>query len=601
MASSRAAAASSTCSPPASRSPCASSGSAMRSSRCGRSTRPTSAGPVRSLTRPSCPRASSSSTPISSQRSRSGSAVRPRSSRSRSPPTSRGCRMGTLGDAAEVWGGHLAPATALDHLGDAIWVLDEPDEVSAAAEFLWSQADERRAELERAGELPPRWPAAYPEPRDWKRRLHEARDARADLGVRGRRRAARRQPVRLARAGPAAHADRVARRPRWRGSRKEGARVVLASDQSARLAEILDGVRHRRRAHGPRRRRRSRRAGSSLIDRSLNGGFAGGPGRPRPASPTASSSVPSVSVGRGRSVGSSPATSSSGSSPATSSSISTTACRDITGSCGARPAGRAPRNATSSSCTSPTAAGSGSRSSRSSASPAMPAARTRSSRASAEGSGSAPGRASARPSATSRTSCSSSTRPRADAPGRPFGEDTPWQAEMEAAFPYEETPDQLRAAVEVKADLERATPDGPARRGRRGVRQDRGRASARRSRRSSRACRSRCSSRRPSSPPSTSRRSRSGSRRTRSRSARSAAFVPPREHADTIAGLAAGSVDLVIGTHRLLSKDVRFRDLGLVVVDEEQRFGVAPQGAPEATAHRGPRPDAVRDARSRAR
>jgi transcription-repair coupling factor (superfamily II helicase) len=36
-----------------------------------------------------------------------------------------------------------------------------------------------------------------------------------------------------------------------------------------------------------------------------------------------------------------------------------------------------------------------------------------------------------------------------------------------------------------------------------------------------------------------------------------------------------GSVDLVIGTHRLLSKDVRFKDLGLVVVDEEQRFGVA--------------------------
>ena len=42
-----------------------------------------------------------------------------------------------------------------------------------------------------------------------------------------------------------------------------------------------------------------------------------------------------------------------------------------------------------------------------------------------------------------------------------------------------------------------------------------------------------------------------------------------------MAGLADGSVDLVIGTHRLLSRDVRFKDLGLVVVDEEQRFGVA--------------------------
>jgi transcription-repair coupling factor (superfamily II helicase) len=52
-------------------------------------------------------------------------------------------------------------------------------------------------------------------------------------------------------------------------------------------------------------------------------------------------------------------------------------------------------------------------------------------------------------------------------------------------------------------------------------------------------------------------------------------FVPPREQSRTLAGLEDGSVDLVIGTHRLLSRDVKFRDLGLVVVDEEQRFGVA--------------------------
>jgi transcription-repair coupling factor (superfamily II helicase) len=52
-------------------------------------------------------------------------------------------------------------------------------------------------------------------------------------------------------------------------------------------------------------------------------------------------------------------------------------------------------------------------------------------------------------------------------------------------------------------------------------------------------------------------------------------FVAPREQDATIRGLADGSIDLVIGTHRLLSKDVAFRDLGLVVVDEEQRFGVA--------------------------
>ncbi len=52
-------------------------------------------------------------------------------------------------------------------------------------------------------------------------------------------------------------------------------------------------------------------------------------------------------------------------------------------------------------------------------------------------------------------------------------------------------------------------------------------------------------------------------------------FRSPSEVRETIAGIADGSVDLVIGTHRLVSGDVKFKDLGLVVVDEEQRFGVA--------------------------
>lgn len=52
-------------------------------------------------------------------------------------------------------------------------------------------------------------------------------------------------------------------------------------------------------------------------------------------------------------------------------------------------------------------------------------------------------------------------------------------------------------------------------------------------------------------------------------------FRTPAEIRDTIAGLADGSVDLVIGTHRLISGDVQYKDLGLVVIDEEQRFGVA--------------------------
>jgi transcription-repair coupling factor (superfamily II helicase) len=51
-------------------------------------------------------------------------------------------------------------------------------------------------------------------------------------------------------------------------------------------------------------------------------------------------------------------------------------------------------------------------------------------------------------------------------------------------------------------------------------------------------------------------------------------FRPPREIAAVLQDAAAGSVDIIIGTHRLLSKDVEFRDLGLLIVDEEQRFGV---------------------------
>src|SRR6202012_432531 len=51
-------------------------------------------------------------------------------------------------------------------------------------------------------------------------------------------------------------------------------------------------------------------------------------------------------------------------------------------------------------------------------------------------------------------------------------------------------------------------------------------------------------------------------------------FRDKKETAEVLAGLADGKVDIVIGTHRILSKDVEFRDLGLLVVDEEQRFGV---------------------------
>ena len=52
-------------------------------------------------------------------------------------------------------------------------------------------------------------------------------------------------------------------------------------------------------------------------------------------------------------------------------------------------------------------------------------------------------------------------------------------------------------------------------------------------------------------------------------------FRSPREQAEILAALVRGDVDIVIGTHRLLSADVQFKELGLVVIDEEQRFGVS--------------------------
>src|SRR5438045_9319189 len=52
-------------------------------------------------------------------------------------------------------------------------------------------------------------------------------------------------------------------------------------------------------------------------------------------------------------------------------------------------------------------------------------------------------------------------------------------------------------------------------------------------------------------------------------------FVSPKEQKKDVADAESGKVDIVIGTHRLLSKDIKFHDLGLMIVDEEQRFGVA--------------------------
>src|SRR4029453_15628030 len=146
--------------------------------------------------------------------------------------------QGQLVDAPEIWAGYLAPATGIDHLGDEVLVIDEPGDVSASADFLWTQADEGRAELERAGALPKTWPYAYVARRDWKSQLSTARtleltwESEIDGAPPGGNPFGWPEP----RLPPTPIGELAETVSRWR---REGIRVVLASDQSARLSEIL--------------------------------------------------------------------------------------------------------------------------------------------------------------------------------------------------------------------------------------------------------------------------------------------------------------------------------------------------------------------------
>ncbi len=157
--------------------------------------------------------------------------------------------------------------------------------------------------------------------------------------------------------------------------------------------------------------------------------------------------------------------------------------------------------------------------------------------------------------------------------GYAFGTDTPWQRELEDAFVYVETPDQLSSIDEVKADMERTVPMdrlicGDVGYGKTEI-----------------AVRAAFKAIQDGKQvavlvPTTllvqqhfqtfSERYAQFPVTVRSLSR----FQSDKEARETIAGLADGSVDLVIGTHRLLSGEIRYKDLGLVVIDEEQRFGV---------------------------
>ncbi|WP_016698589.1 transcription-repair coupling factor [Actinoalloteichus spitiensis] len=162
---------------------------------------------------------------------------------------------------------------------------------------------------------------------------------------------------------------------------------------------------------------------------------------------------------------------------------------------------------------------------------------------------------------------------RQSAPGYAFNEDTPWQRELEDAFPYTETPDQLAAIDEVKQDMRRPVPMDRVICGDVGY----GKTEI--------AVRAAFKAVQDGKqvvvlvPTTLLAQQHLNTFVERMRSfpvtiKGLSRFTDALDSEQVIAGLADGSVDIVIGTHRLLQTGIRYRDLGLVIVDEEQRFGV---------------------------
>ncbi len=163
---------------------------------------------------------------------------------------------------------------------------------------------------------------------------------------------------------------------------------------------------------------------------------------------------------------------------------------------------------------------------------------------------------------------------RASRPGYAFPPDTPWQREFESAFLYEETPDQLRAIQETKRDMEAPRPMD------RLICGDVGFGKTEVALRA--AFKAVLAGKQVAVLVPTTVLAHQHFNTFRERLADYpvrvellSRFRTRRAQQQVLAGLAASAVDIVIGTHRLLQPDVTFKDLGLVVVDEEQRFGVA--------------------------
>ena len=478
------------------------------------------------------------------------------------------------GDAAEVWAGVVCPATGLDHIPPGtLLVLDEPGDLAEAGAFLWRQSDERFADLVGSGDLPKSWPTTYLPAREWKARLlgsrtleltweSDATEALAGGGLSSGDLFGWREPsVPGLRSGRLADAVDA-----WAA---DGQRIVLASDQAARLSEVL-GEAGRPVAAVSRLDAPPPTGAIALIERSLNGGFIGGPDGI--AFVTDRELFGTVRVRRPKA-------------------MRRVVPRDILerltpgdlvvhidhGIARYEQMLRRGAEGEERDYLELSFAG-GDRI-------YVPVEQIQ--RVSRYSGGERP--------QLSRLGGTDWIRTkqrvkravddlaeellvlyaaRTSAQGHAFAGDTPWQAEMEASFPYEETIDQLRAVVETKADMEAGRPMdrlvvGDVGYGKTEVAiraafkaiQDGKQVAVLVPTTVLAAQHFQTFEQRFAAFPLTV--------RLLSR------FVSERDQAATIDGLTSGSVDLVIGTHRLLSKDVRFRDLGLVVVDEEQRFGVA--------------------------
>jgi transcription-repair coupling factor (superfamily II helicase) len=162
---------------------------------------------------------------------------------------------------------------------------------------------------------------------------------------------------------------------------------------------------------------------------------------------------------------------------------------------------------------------------------------------------------------------------RVTAQGHQFAQDTPWQAEMEEAFPFMETPDQHKAIVDIKADMEREFP------------MDRlvcGDVGFGKTEIAIRAAFKAIQDGKQVAvlAPTTLLATQHGNTFADRfagypiRVEVLSRFLTPTQAKKVIEDVKSGEVDCVIGTHRLLAADINFKDLGLLVVDEEQRFGV---------------------------